>query len=137
MEDWKVLALHIQDLHMFSRVLMRQLKTLSLNGSEIEIMTYLFEKGQMTPLELSRMTKMKKEAVSRILKKLEAMTYVSRMKSCVDERSVDIELTERGRHILDENYQIMFKSFMHLKNEMGEDFELLIDLVRKASDILK
>ena len=96
---------------------------------------YLTKSG-CTPLYLSKVTGMKKEAVSRCLKCLYEKGCIQREKKDSDERSYSLSLTKQGEDALQNDFQIMLQTFYDLYREMGEEFEELRRLISKANQIM-
>lgn len=130
---WTEMARRRQDLQRLSRELLRPMPE-SLNATEFEILSRLFLSPEAnTPQALSLRTGMKKESVSRCLKRLVERGAVARRKNPCDERSVLLALTESGRSELQEGYEAMLQPFYDLRRAMPEDFDALFVSVRKIS----
>lgn len=132
--DWlKMLAFH-QELHQFSRMMLMQKQKQFLTSSERELLAWIYlQKKECTPLSLSEMSGMKKEAVSRCLKGLYEKSCIQKIKKVTDERSYDLFITEKGEKILKRDYEILLQSFYDLYRDMGENFEDLFNLISMAN----
>lgn len=137
MTDWqKMLTVH-QELNQFARVMLVKKQKEFLTASERELLGWIYLcKSECTPLYLSKVSGMKKEAVSRCLKCLYEKKCISREKKQEDERSYALKLTETGEQALKNDYKIMLQKFYDLYREMGEDFEELFRLIVKANQIM-
>lgn len=137
MIDWvKMLIMH-QELNQFARVMLAQKQKQFLTSSERELLAWIYlTKSNCTPLYLSKVSGMKKEAVSRCLKYLFEKGCIQREKKCTDERSYSLLLTEEGKNALQNDYEIMLQKFYDLYREMGDEFIELFECISKANKIL-
>lgn len=132
--DWLKMMNYQQELHRFSRKLLPQGQKRSLTASERELLALLYlDSNGMTPLSLSRHTGMKKEAVSRCLKRLYESGYIQRKSHPQDERSHLLFLTEAGQMQLKKDCDSILKPLYCLRREMGENFEILFEMIGKAN----
>lgn len=132
--DWKIMLIFQQELHQFSRAMLVQKQKQFLTSGEREILAWIYlETVECTPLHLSKMSGMKKEAVSRCLKGLFEKGCIQKIKNVTDERSYSLFLTEKGEKELKNDYGIMLQSFYDLYREMGEEFKELFALISKAN----
>lgn len=137
MIDWQnMLKIH-QELNQFARVMLVKKQKEFLTASERELLAWIYlTKSECTPLFLSKVSGMKKEAVSRCLKSLYEKNCIQRKKKITDERSVFLTLTETGENALRNDYKIMLQKFYDLYREMGTDFEEMFRLISKANQIM-
>ena len=131
--DWLDMLTHQQELHRFSRALLPQNQKRTLTASELELLSQLYLQEAYTPLDLSRLTGMKKEAVSRSLKQLLEKDCVSRTRHPSDERSYVLTLTEEGSRKLEENYGPILQPLYELRRQLGDDFAPLFTLIARAN----
>ena len=131
--DWLDMLTHQQELHRFSRSLLPQKQKKTLTASELELLSQLYLQETCTPLDLSRLTGMKKEAVSRSLKQLLEKDCVSRTKHPCDERSYVLTLTEEGSRKLEESYGPILQPLYELRRRLGKDFGPLFALIAQAN----
>lgn len=133
--DWKEMLIFQQELHQFSRAMLGQKQKQFLTSGERELLAWIYlETVECTPLHLSKMSGMKKEAVSRCLKGLYEKECIQKIKSATDERSYSLFLTEKGEQELKRDYGIMLQAFYDLYREMGENFRELFALISKANE---
>ena len=134
MIDWKEMLTIHQELHQFARVMLTKKQKQFLTSSERELLAWVYlSKDNCTPLYLSKVTGMKKEAVSRCLKSLYEKGCVKRERKFTDERSYALYLTSEGEKALQNDFEIMLQKFYDLYREMGEDIETLFSLISKAN----
>lgn len=132
--DWLRMLAYQQELHHLSRALLSQEKSQTLTASERELLARLYlEPDESTPLALSRGSGMKKEAVSRCLKKLFEKGYIQKEKHPSDERSYMLSLTQSGETELRKNYGAILQPLYDLKRQMGSEFDLLFELIHTAN----
>lgn len=137
MIDWQEMLTMHQELNQFARVMLMKKQKQFLTSSERELLVWIYlTKHNCTPLYLSKVSGMKKEAVSRCLKALCEKGCIKREKKDLDERSYDLYLTETGNHALQNDFQIMLQKFYDLYREMGSEFEELFSLISKANEIM-
>ena len=123
-----------QELHHLSRELLAQTQRQTLTASERELLARLFlDPEDCTPLSLSRSTGMKKEAVSRCLKRLHEKDCIRRERHPRDERSYMLSLTEMGNRELKASYGAMLKPLYDLRRRMGEEFDAMFELIGRAN----
>lgn len=132
--DWMRMFTYQQELHHLSRALLSQEKSQTLTASERELLVRLYlEPDESTPLALSRSSGMKKEAVSRCLKRLFEKGCIQKEKHPKDERSYMLSLTELGEIELRKNYGVILQPLYDLKRQMGSEFDLMFELIRIAN----
>lgn len=135
--SWQDMIQNQQMLCLLSRSMLLHRQKQYLTGSERELLACIYlHPGECTPLFLSRITGMKKEAVSRCLKQLLQKECITKNKKTADERSYDISLTEKGEKALGNDYKIQLQPFYDLYRAMGEDFTELFRLIAKANESL-
>lgn len=131
---WMQMLEFMQEVHRFARSVLVQAQKQPLTASELELLSRLCaEGGPMTPLELSRRTGMKKEAVSRCLRQLLDKLFISREKHPSDERSHVVLLTQTGLDALQACYGPILRPVYALRREMGADFGELFRLIEEAN----
>lgn len=136
--DWLKMLKFQQELHLFARALLVQGQKQPLAASEVEVLTLLYMQSQgSTPLELSRQTGMKKEAVSRCLRQLAEKHLIEKSRRPEDERSYLLSLTETGRAALRESYLMAVQPLYGLHESMGDEFEELFRLIETANAKMK
>lgn len=136
--DWLQMLAYQQELHHFSRSLLMQRQKQTLTASELELLSRIYlQTEESTPLELSRQSGMKKEAVSRSLKQLFEKGFVEKDKRPQDERSYLLSLTESGKIALRENYAPILQPLYDLQRQMNTDFDQLFCLIEKANHEMK
>ena len=137
-KEWMEMLKYHQELHHFSRNMLLNDEQLTLTVSEMEILSWLYmEPEKSTPLSLCQETGMKKEAVSRALKKLLCKEYIHKEVHPADKRSYVFNVTEKGIEELNNNYQAILKPMYYLKRLMQDDFDILFNRVSSANRFLE
>ena len=132
--DWLQMLAYQQELHHLSRTLLSQSQKQTLTASERELLARLYlEPTESTPLSLSRSSGMKKEAVSRCLKRLFEKEFIQKEKHPQDERSYILSLTEAGQMELRQNYGALLQPLYDLRRQMGPEFDSLFQLIHEAN----
>ena len=95
-----------------------------LTASECELLAHLYlQPEQNTPVLLSQVSGMKKEAVSRCLKSLYEKNCILKQRQAADERSYQLFMTETGLAELKKGYESILQPFYDLWRSSGDDFE--------------
>ena len=95
-----------------------------LTASECELLAHLYlQPEQNTPVLLSQVSGMKKEAVSRCLKSLYEKNCIRKQRQAADERSYQLFMTETGLAELKKGYESILQPFYDLWRSAGEEFE--------------
>lgn len=137
MIDWQEMLTIHQELNQFARVMLTKKQKQFLTPSERELLAWVYLiQNNCTPLYLSKVSGMKKEAVSRCLKRLYEKGCIQREKNFTDERSYALHLTKEGENALQNDFEIMLQKFYDLYRKMGTDFEILFSLVSKANQMM-
>ena len=137
MIDWQEMLTIHQELNQFARVMLTKKQKQFLTSSERELLAWVYLiQNNCTPLYLSKVSGMKKEAVSRCLKRLYEKGCIQREKNFTDERSYVLHLTKEGENALQNDFEIMLQKFYDLYRKMGTDFEILFSLVSKANQMM-
>ena len=95
-----------------------------LTASECELLAHLYlPPEQNTPVQLSQVSGMKKEAVSRCLKSLYEKNCIRKQRQAADERSYQLFMTETGLAELKKGYESILQPFYDLWRSSGDTFE--------------
>lgn len=132
--NWLEMLAYQQELHHLARALLAQGQKRTLTASELELLSLLYmQTEESTPLALSRQSGMKKEAVSRCLKQLFEKGFIEKDRHPLDERSYILSLTESGKNALRENYGPILRPIYELQQGMGQEFDMMFHLIKKAN----
>lgn len=108
------------------------LEPVGLTHPQYLVMLALWEHGTLSVRRLAELLALESATVSPLLKRLEALGYVTRERSTSDERVVEIALTEAGRELRD--YAETIPATMMQRLGMGPDE--LRDLHRTMSALI-
>lgn len=131
------MGVKISILHEFSRKVLAQQSLLTLTTNELDILTLIvLENGQLTPNGISQKLNLKKESVSRTLKKMIENGFVEKIANKLDDRSSLLIITEEAITILDENYKLLLKPYYYIEEKIGPNFDHLIDNIVATNQLL-
>lgn len=137
-EEWVTMIDDLEELKFLARTKLISHERLTLTPAEMELLLLIYMKaGQLTPADISKIMHMKKESVSRVIKSLVNKGSIEKIKCPEDERSCRLILTEAGQKELDINYKKVLTPIYYLKQSMGEEFRVFIDMVIRANNIMK
>ena len=121
--EWTDMMHYQQQLQKVVRSLLPVRKSL-LTASECELLAHLYlQPEQNTPVQLSQVSGMKKEAVSRCLKSLYEKNCIRKQRQAADERSYQLFMTETGLAELKKGYESILQPFYDLWRSSGDTFE--------------
>lgn len=136
-KEWIQMLVYKQELHSFSRALLSQSQNKTLTSCERELLVLIYlEPDKSTPFSLSKHSGMKKESVSRSLKRLFEKGYIQKEKHPLDDRSYNLSLTEEGHMELRQNYGAILQPLYDLRRSMGSEFDTLFKLIITANEKL-
>lgn len=122
----------------FCRLQMNIKRDLSIRASEMGVLIYV-EKSNMpaTPLMISNFFGIAKPSVTDMVNSLAKEEYLIKIPSKDDKRSYTLDVTPKGRKLLEATYKEYFKSMEILEENMGDQkFKLFIQLLKEANNIL-
>ena len=124
---------------MFCRLKMQEKPNIPIRSSEMGILVFAQrQKGNITPLMISRFLKITKSSVSGLVNSLVNQGYLAKEPSRTDKRSYVVNMTNRGNQLIESTFKEYYKSVELLKENMGEmKFETFIELMQLANDILE
>lgn len=77
------------------------LKRINLTYTQYIVMMYFWEKQKSNVKEISRTLMLDSSTLTPLLKKLESKGFITRARSAVDERNLDIVITKKGMKLRD------------------------------------
>jgi MarR family transcriptional regulator, organic hydroperoxide resistance regulator len=108
------------------------LKTLGLTHSQYLVMLALWERSPRTVTDIATTLLLEPPTLSPLLKRLEAAGFVTRTRSAIDERALDVSLTEAGSALRSRAEEIPGKIYeqlgipLHDLERMRDDLSTLI-----------
>ena len=123
---------------MFCRLHMNTKRDLPIRPSEMGVLIYTKKQSDsVTPLMISQFFNIAKPSVSAMVKALTKNGYLTQSPSETDKRSYTINITEKGKKLVETTFVEYFKSVELLKEKMGEaKFDQFIELIETANKIL-
>lgn len=131
--------LHLSDqvcfpVYLFAKEIINQyrplLETLELTYPQYLVMMVLWEYDIQTVNQLGEKLKLDSGTLTPLLKRMEQKELVSRIRSTIDERIVNISLTEKGKE-LKEKASCIPKQLMESMNVSAEDLLELKNIIIK------
>jgi DNA-binding MarR family transcriptional regulator len=108
------------------------LEALELTYPQYLVMLVLWEHEAQTVNQLGDKLKLDSGTLTPLLKRMETKAFVTRIRSTVDERIVNISLTERGV-ALKEKAACIPKQLMEAMNVSAEDLLILKNIITKIT----
>ncbi|MBB6631470.1 MarR family winged helix-turn-helix transcriptional regulator [Clostridium algidicarnis] len=138
MEDsnWIYMLESMQSIRYFSRVMIqRATKEYQMPAEHLELLSRLAVSNEkMTPMTLSKLMKVNKTIISRIIDKLNNIGYLIKTKDENDKRSYFVSITELGEEQLKNIYKHYLGPIYELRRKLGEkDFSQLMACIEEAN----
>ncbi|MCB2289860.1 MarR family winged helix-turn-helix transcriptional regulator [Clostridium sp. CS001] len=138
MEDsnWIYMLERMQSIRYFSRVMIRRAtKEYEIPAEHLDLLSQLaVSNKKMTPMTLSKLMKVNKTIISRIIEQLNNKGYLIKTMDENDKRSYFVSITELGKEQLDNIYKHYLGPIYELRRRLGEkDFFQLMECVEKAN----
>ena len=109
------------------------LEGLQLTYPQYLVMLVLWEQENQTVNQLGEKLKLDSGTLTPLLKRMEHKAFVSRVRSTIDQRIVNITLTEKGR-MLKEKAACIPEQLMQAMNVSAEDLAVLKNIITKILD---
>ena len=77
------------------------LEEIDLTYTQYIVMMYFWEKEKSNVKEIGKTVLLDSSTLTPLLKKLESKGFVSRVRSTIDERNLEVQITEKGRKLRD------------------------------------
>ena len=125
MEDlnWIYMLEKMQNIRYFSRIMIRRAtKEYQIPAEHLDLLSQLaVKKEKMTPMTLSKIMKVNKTIISRIIEQLNNKGYLIKTKDENDKRSYFVSITELGEEQLRNIYKHYLGPIYDLRRKLGED----------------
>ncbi|MFZ6647517.1 MarR family winged helix-turn-helix transcriptional regulator [Undibacterium sp. TJN25] len=112
------------------------MKDLDISGQQMGIILSMARNVASTPFELSKLLEIDTGLMTRMLDKLEQQDILARTRSVEDRRMVNLQLTEKGRHIATEipkrAPEVLNKRLENFSNEEFLEFRRLLTKFLRA-----
>jgi DNA-binding MarR family transcriptional regulator len=106
------------------------LKKYNLTYTQYVVMMYFWEKRTSNVKELGKALLLDSSTLTPLLKKLESKGYITRVRSKIDERNLNLEVTEKGLKLRDEALSIPMEMGKCI-NLTKEEVETLYKIIYK------
>ena len=106
------------------------LNELNLTYTQYIVMMYFWEKRTSNVKELGKALLLDSSTLTPLLKKLESKGYITRVRSKIDERNLNLEVTEKGLSLRDEALSIPMEMGKCI-NLTKEEVETLYKIIYK------
>lgn len=138
MEDlnWIYMLEKMQNIRYFSRIMIRRAtKEYEIPAEHLDLLSQLaVKKEKMTPMTLSKIMKVNKTIISRIIEQLNNKGYLIKTKDEFDKRSYFVSITELGEEQLRNIYKHYLGPIYELRRKLGEDdFSNLMSCIEEAN----
>jgi DNA-binding MarR family transcriptional regulator len=124
---------------MFCRLHMNTKRDIPIRPSEMGVLIYTQKQAEaVTPLMISQFFNIAKPSVSAMVKALIKSGYLVQTPSKIDKRSYTLDITNKGKVLVETTFSEYFKSVELLKVKMGTTkFNQFIELIQTANTILE
>lgn len=130
-----VVPLHMLYQNMMFAVKNMLQKKYNLSSSELDLLTSLVtanESGILSPTQLSKKLLFSSGGMTKLLKKLEAKNYISRVNNNIDKRSKMVQVTSQGRDItIKAINEVMKYETVFFSNIDDEEKNMLLNIFNK------
>lgn len=138
MEDlnWIYMLEKMQNIRYFSRIMIRRAtKEYQIPAEHLDLLSQLaVKKEKMTPMTLSKIMKVNKTIISRIIEQLNNKGYLIKTKDENDKRSYFVSITELGEEQLRNIYKHYLGPIYDLRRKLGEDdFSKLMSCIEEVN----
>lgn len=138
MEDlnWIYMLEKMQNIRYFSRIMIRRAtKEYQIPAEHLDLLSQLaVKKEKMTPMTLSKIMKVNKTIISRIIEQLNNKGYLIKTKDENDKRSYFVSITELGEEQLKNIYKHYLGPIYDLRRKLGEDdFSKLMSCIEEVN----
>jgi DNA-binding MarR family transcriptional regulator len=123
-----------RSIELYSKVLYREF---GLTGPQLTVLTTIHRNGPLSVSDIARRISLSQATVTSILDRLEQQGLISRVRGKADKRLVYIELTEKGRAILENKPNPLYTDFLQRFNQL-QDWEqaLLLSSVQRIAKMI-
>ena len=137
--NWKQLCKYMQEMRVFNRLILYQRSLIELSTNEIDLLSRIaISEKLLSAKELLDQMSSNKVIISRLIKKLISEGFLIKVENLQDERSYYLKITEKGKKILEKDYEKIILPISVLEKKMGEkDFIDFMNQISNSNKILK
>ena len=130
--NWKQLCKYMQEMRVFNRLILYQRSLIELSTNELDLLSRIaISEKLLSAKELLDQMSSNKVIISRLIKKLISEGFLIKVENLQDERSYYLKITEKGKKILEKDYEKIILPISVLEKKMGEkDFiDFMLSLI--------
>lgn len=137
--NWKQLCKYMQEMRVFNRLILYQRSLIELSTNELDLLSRIaISEKLLSAKELLDQMSSNKVIISRLIKKLISEGFLIKVENLQDERSYYLKITEKGKKILEKDYEKVILPISVLEKKMGEkDFIDFMNQISNSNKILK
>ena len=137
--NWKQLCKYMQEMRVFKRLILYQRSLIELSTNELDLLSRIaISEKLLSAKELLDQMSSNKVIISRLIKKLISEGFLIKVENLQDERSYYLKITEKGKKILEKDYEKIILPISVLEKKMGEkDFIDFMNQISNSNKILK
>lgn len=137
--NWKQLCKYMQEMRVFNRLILYQRSLIELSTNELDLLSRIaISEKLLSAKELLDQMSSNKVIISRLIKKLISEGFLIKVENLQDERSYYLKITEKGKKILEKDYEKIILPISVLEKKMGEkDFIDFMNQISNSNKILK
>ena len=137
--NWKQLCKYMQEMRVFNRLILYQRSLIELSTNELDLLSRIaISEKLLSAKELLDQMSSNKVIISRLIKKLISEGFLFKVENLQDERSYYLKITEKGKKILEKDYEKIILPISVLEKKMGEkDFIDFMNQISNSNKILK
>lgn len=123
----------------FNRLILYQRSLIELSTNELDLLSRIaISEKLLSAKELLDQMSSNKVIISRLIKKLISEGFLIKVENLQDERSYYLKITEKGKKILEKDYEKIILPISVLEKKMGEkDFIDFMNQISNSNKILK
>lgn len=104
--NWKQLCKYMQEMRVFNRLILYQRSLIELSTNELDLLSRIaISEKLLSAKELLDQMSSNKVIISRLIKKLISEGFLIKVENLQDERSYYLKITEKGKKILEKDYE--------------------------------
>lgn len=129
----------MQEMRVFNRLILYQRSLIELSTNELDLLSRIaISEKLLSAKELLDQMSSNKVIISRLIKKLISEGFLIKVENLQDERSYYLKITEKGKKILEKDYEKIILPISVLEKKMGEkDFIDFMNQISNSNKILK
>ncbi|WP_373601457.1 MarR family winged helix-turn-helix transcriptional regulator [Paraclostridium bifermentans] len=132
-KEGKCIGRYISQIHRKGSIFIsKELNSLGIGSGQVMFLLELYRGDGKSQEELAERLNIDKGTTARAIKKLEEAGFLTRERDLVDKRAYKVYLTEKGKDIKEEVYEIMMKWEEKITSNLNkEESENVVNLLMK------